>query len=104
MPPHIRGYIDGDGSISFPANGYLEVIIHSASAFFLDFIRKEFNKVYPNGTKVTPSHHTWCLHYGSQTALNLIRYTYKGASLGLPRKMELAKKAFRVCSKTGAFK
>jgi hypothetical protein len=82
---YVRGYFDGDGTVTF--NGKIpDVCIYSASKKILEFINQCFLSVYSHSVGVSKNRNIWRLHYGYRTGYEFLNFIYRDTSMHLPRK------------------
>jgi hypothetical protein len=82
---YIRGYFDGDGTVTFDGKKP-DTCIYSASKKILEFINQCFLSTYSHSVGVSKNRNIWRLHYGYRTGYEFLNFIYKDATVRLPRK------------------
>jgi hypothetical protein len=79
----VRGYFDGDGSITF---GHQIIATVVGTEHVTASIREDFSKIFPNRCKICPSEKIFRLTYSGSTCEAFLDWIYKDATIYLPRK------------------
>lgn len=87
MIDYIRGYVDGDGSIS-EHHGSPHIRITSACQSFLEDMQKYIFNHYHLESKIISDHNAFCLYFNVRESLQLGHLMYDNDYLALKRKKD----------------
>jgi len=93
---YLRGYFDGNGTITLRRNG-MELTFHSGSEFFIHDINIWINSILGSGIKTVNKHDSiWRISYYGRQAIKLADYLWEEPILNIPRKYKIYKSYIKI--------